>query len=70
MIRFHEKNIKEDFYFDVFNKIETSLNAFSYGIKDACYSSILGGDGNTEFLILITKNPPKFDVEKFLTVRG
>lgn len=57
-------------YFDVFNKIETSLNAFSYGIKDACYSSILGGDGNTEFLILITKNPPKFDVEKFLTVRG
>ena len=48
-------------YLTVLNKIEQSARVFSYGVKNARVSSILGGDGNIEFLVLLEKNAPIFD---------
>ncbi|MBE7091598.1 MAG: TlyA family RNA methyltransferase [Clostridiales bacterium] len=59
----NKKGIIKDkkIYLDVLKKIEKCANSFSYGVENACVSSILGGDGNVEFLILLTKNAPMFD---------
>ncbi len=48
-------------YLTVLNKIEQSAHVFSYGVKDAMVSPILGGDGNIEFLVLLEKNANYFD---------
>ncbi len=53
-------------YIEVLKKIENAAKVFSYGVKNACVSSITGGDGNTEFLILLQKNTPDFDFEYML----
>ena len=53
-------------YLTVLNKIEQAARVFSYGVKDACVSSILGGDGNIEFLVLLEKNAPLFDFSGIL----
>lgn len=63
-----KKGIVKDkkLYLSVIKKIENAANALGMQIEKACVSSILGGDGNTEFLVLLTKGNKKFDIEKFL----
>ena len=49
----------------VFKKIEQAAQNFGMQIEKTCVSSILGGDGNKEFFVLLTKGNNVFDVEKF-----
>ena len=53
-------------YLTVLNKIEQAARFFSYGVKDAAVSAILGGDGNIEFLVLLEKDAPLFDFSNVL----
>lgn len=53
-------------YLDVLKKIENSAKLFSFGVKNACVSSVVGGDGNVEFLILLEKYAPEFDFKNML----
>ncbi len=53
-------------YQNVLNKIEQAAQNFNYGVKNACISSILGGDGNIEFLVLLEKNAPLFNFNDVL----
>lgn len=49
----------------VFKKIQAEANKYGFQIEKACVSSILGGDGNKEFFVLLTKGTNYFDIEKF-----
>lgn len=53
-------------YLDVLKKVENAAKVFSYGVRNACVSSVVGGDGNTEFLILLQKYAPEFDFTNML----
>lgn len=50
----------------VLKRIESSANIYGRRIEKICVSPILGGDGNKEFLALITKGESIIDIEKFL----
>lgn len=50
----------------VLKKIEESAKKYGMQIEKACVSSILGGDGNKEFFVLLTKGNNTFEIEKFL----
>lgn len=49
----------------VFKKIQAEANKNGMQIEKACASSILGGDGNKEFFVLLTRGTKEFDVDKF-----
>lgn len=58
-------------YLTVLNRIEFSLNAHGWYIKEICLSPIKGGDGNTEFLLLTEKGEyPNFDFRPLLKKEG
>lgn len=53
-------------YYLTFQKLLQHLLPLGLGIFDCCPSSIKGGDGNVEFLILIKKGVSTFDSDEFL----
>ena len=59
----NQKGIVKDkrVYYTVLNKISENARLYGFCVKDACVSSILGGDGNVEFLVLIKKGDESFD---------
>ena len=48
-------------YLDVFEKIQRSAHEYYYSVERACVSPVLGGDGNTEFLVLLKKGLFDYD---------
>ncbi len=53
-------------YLHVLEKIESAAQEYGFGVEKACVSSIKGGDGNTEFLVLFKRDARKFDFTKIL----
>ena len=62
-----KKGIVKDkkLYQIVFQKIQNAAKNYGMQIEKACISPILGGDGNKEFFVLLTKGNNTFDIESF-----
>jgi len=55
-------------YREILKRTALEASKFDYSITDICTSPILGGDGNTEFLIKLEKHKSAIDTDLFLGV--